>query len=63
MDPAGASAGTLTLVVETSEDQDVAPVSVTMVTAIALCLAVTIVFGVWPAPVVDFAHKATLLFR
>ncbi len=34
-----------------------------MVTAIALCLAVTIVFGVWPAPVVDFAHKATLLFR
>jgi NADH-quinone oxidoreductase subunit N len=63
VDPAGPSTGTLTLVAETSEDQDSAPVSVTMVTAIALCLAVTILFGVWPAPVVDFAHKATLLFR
>jgi hypothetical protein len=33
------------------------------VIAIALCLAVTVVFGLWPDPVVDFAHKATLLFR
>jgi NADH-quinone oxidoreductase subunit N len=30
--------------------------------AIGLCLAVTIVFGIFPAPLVDFAHKATLLF-
>jgi NADH-quinone oxidoreductase subunit N len=30
--------------------------------AIFVCLAVTVVFGIWPAPLVDFAHKATLLF-
>ncbi|MHB8594490.1 MAG: NADH-quinone oxidoreductase subunit N [Acidimicrobiales bacterium] len=30
--------------------------------AIGLCVAVTVVFGVWPAPLVDFAHRASLLF-
>ncbi len=30
--------------------------------AIGICLAVTVVFGIIPAPLVDFAHKATLLF-
>jgi len=30
--------------------------------AIGVCLAVTIVFGIIPGPLVDFAHKATLLF-
>jgi len=30
--------------------------------AIGLCLAVTVVFGVWPAPLTDFAHAASLLF-
>jgi hypothetical protein len=30
--------------------------------AIALCVAVTVLFGVWPAPLLDFAHRATLLF-
>ena len=30
--------------------------------AIALCVAVTVLFGVWPAPVLDFAHRAALLF-
>jgi len=30
--------------------------------AVALCTAVTVLFGVWPAPLVDFAHQATLLF-
>jgi hypothetical protein len=29
-------------------------------TAIAICVAVTILFGVWPAPIVDFAHRALL---
>jgi NADH-quinone oxidoreductase subunit N len=39
---------------------DVVPVGVAI--AIGLCLAVTVVFGIAPGPVVDFAHKATLLF-
>ncbi|HXY28967.1 MAG TPA: NADH-quinone oxidoreductase subunit N [Acidimicrobiales bacterium] len=30
--------------------------------AIGVCIAVTVVFGIIPAPLVDFAHKATLLF-
>jgi NADH-quinone oxidoreductase subunit N len=60
---AGEAVGTLTLVDGDSEELASAPVSATTVAAIALCLAVTVVFGIWPAPVVDFAHKATLLFR
>jgi hypothetical protein len=30
--------------------------------AVALCVGVTVVFGLWPAPLVDFAHLARLLF-
>lgn len=30
--------------------------------ATALCLGVTVVFGVWPQPLFDLAHSATLLF-
>jgi NADH-quinone oxidoreductase subunit N len=31
--------------------------------AIALCVAVTVVFGIVPAPLLTFAHQATLLFH
>ncbi len=37
--------------------------SVTTIVAIAVCLGVTVVFGVWPAPLVNFAHQATLLLQ
>jgi len=57
-----AEAGPLTLVLQSSEDPGEAPISPLTVTAIAVCLVVTVLFGIWPAPVVDFAHKATLLF-
>jgi NADH-quinone oxidoreductase subunit N len=30
--------------------------------ALALCVTVTVLFGIWPAPVLDFAHQAGLLF-
>jgi NADH-quinone oxidoreductase subunit N len=30
--------------------------------AIGICLAVTLVFGVWPQPLLDFANHASLLF-
>ncbi|HUO47954.1 MAG TPA: NADH-quinone oxidoreductase subunit N [Acidimicrobiales bacterium] len=30
--------------------------------AIAVCATVTVLFGLWPAPIIEFAHKATLLF-
>jgi NADH:ubiquinone oxidoreductase subunit 4 (subunit M) len=46
-----------------AEDPDsIVKVPVTVVVVVAVCLAVTIVFGIIPAPIVDFAHKATLLF-
>jgi NADH-quinone oxidoreductase subunit N len=59
---AESSVGTLTLV-ETSEEAPSAPVSVTTIVAIAVCLGVTVVFGLWPAPLVNFAHQATLLLQ
>ena len=30
--------------------------------AIGLCVAVTVVFGIFPAPLLDFANHASLLF-
>ena len=30
--------------------------------AIGTCVAFTVVFGIIPGPIVDFAHQATLLF-
>jgi hypothetical protein len=30
--------------------------------AIWTCVAVTVLFGVWPQPLIDFANHATLLF-
>ena len=38
------------------------PVPVLSTLAIALCTGVTVLFGVWPQPLIDFAHQATLLF-
>jgi NADH-quinone oxidoreductase subunit N len=38
------------------------PVPAATAVAITLCVGVTVVFGVIPAPLVDFAHQATLLF-
>ena len=29
---------------------------------LGICVAVTVVFGIWPQPLVEFAHQATLLF-
>ena len=40
----------------------VARVPVLGAVAVGLCVAVTVVFGFWPAPLTDFAHHATLLF-
>ncbi len=45
-----------------SEETDLPRVPALTSVALALCVGVTVVFGVWPAPIVDFAHQATLLF-
>jgi NADH-quinone oxidoreductase subunit N len=44
-------------------DRPPVPVPVGSEVAIALCTAVTVVFGFWPAPLVDLASKATLFFH
>ncbi len=45
-----------------SHPTDVVHVPWATAVAIGLCLAVTVGFGVFPTPLLDFAHKATLLF-
>jgi hypothetical protein len=37
-------------------------VPITTAVGIAVCVVVTILFGVWPQPLFNFAHAATLLF-
>jgi len=44
-------------------EPDVVTVPITSAVGIGLCVAFTVVFGIWPAPIVDLAHQATLLFR
>ncbi len=38
------------------------PVPASLAVALGLCATVTVVFGLYPAPLIDFAHSATLLF-
>ena len=38
------------------------PVPALSALAIGLCTGVTVLFGVWPQPLIDFANHATLLF-
>lgn len=46
---------------EDVESQSVVPLSIA--TAIAICAGFTVLFGVWPSPIVNFAHAATLLLH
>ncbi len=46
---------------ESGEDERV-PVPALSALAIGLCTGVTVLFGVWPQPLIDFANHATLLF-
>jgi NADH-quinone oxidoreductase subunit N len=47
---------------ETDDDNAEASTPVLTALAIGLCTGVTVVFGVWPQPLIDFANHATLLF-
>ncbi len=47
---------------ETAEGPEKVPVPALTGLAIALCTGVTVLFGVWPQPLIDFANHATLLF-
>jgi NADH-quinone oxidoreductase subunit N len=62
-----AEPASLAVLTEEAPDADVAsrrvPVPRLTGWAIGLCVAFTIVFGIVPAPIVDFAHQATLLLH
>ncbi len=45
-----------------SPTPEAVPVPALSALAIALCVGVTVLFGVWPQPLIDFANHATLLF-
>ncbi len=47
---------------ETDAEPERVPVPALAGLAIALCTGVTVLFGVWPQPLIDFANHATLLF-
>jgi NADH-quinone oxidoreductase subunit N len=47
---------------ESEETPGAVRVPVLSALAIALCTGVTVLFGVWPQPLIDFANHATLLF-
>jgi NADH-quinone oxidoreductase subunit N len=65
-EPGQAERASLALMTEAPVAADVADrvVDVPPLTwvAIALCAAFTVVFGIIPEPIIDFAHQATLLF-
>ncbi len=44
-----------------SEAPPVIPLSVA--TAITICAGFTVLFGIWPSPIINFAHAATLLLH
>jgi hypothetical protein len=48
--------------VESVASRGVVPVPPLTVLAIGLSVAFTVVFGIIPEPILDFAHQATLLF-
>jgi NADH-quinone oxidoreductase subunit N len=54
------------ILLEDEEEQEPVParVPVPALSGVAIwtCVAVTVVFGVWPQPLIDFANHATLLF-
>jgi NADH-quinone oxidoreductase subunit N len=68
----GAAAGAVTtlneqiLLADEDQPQDASPERVPVpalsALAIGICTGVTVLFGVWPQPLIDFAHEATLLF-
>ncbi len=47
---------------EVVADGERVPVPALTAVAVGLCVAVTVVFGIFPAPLIDLAHQATLLF-
>jgi hypothetical protein len=43
-------------------ERGVVPVPPLTAVCIGICVAFSVVFGIIPGPIVDFAHQATLLF-
>jgi NADH-quinone oxidoreductase subunit N len=50
---------------EVTDDAPTGPgtVPLSIATGIAICAGFTVLFGVWPSPIVNFAHAATLILH
>jgi hypothetical protein len=64
---AGTTLSSLAVLTDGAPDESVVsrgvvPVPTLAAVAIGLTVAFTVVFGIIPAPILDFAHHATLLF-
>ena len=46
-----------------TEGEEELTVPLSVATGIAICAGVTVLFGVWPSPIIDFAHAATLILH
>ena len=60
---AGSSSEAALLPGEEEADAGVLPVAPTVAVSLALCVGVTVLFGLWPAPLVNFAHHAVLYLK
>jgi len=49
--------------VETLGDEAPVEIPLGISTGIAICAGFTVLFGLWPSPIIDFAHAATLLIH
>ena len=58
-----AASGAVADVASEAADQGVIPVPLSIATAIAVCGGFTVLFGLWPSPIINFAHAATLLLH
>jgi NADH:ubiquinone oxidoreductase subunit 2 (subunit N) len=52
-----------TVAPEDTEDQQVMVIPLSTAAAITICAGFTVLFGLWPSPIINFAHAATLLLH
>ncbi|HEY3702121.1 MAG TPA: proton-conducting transporter membrane subunit, partial [Acidimicrobiales bacterium] len=62
--PGGVAVAERTVVAEKAQGEENSPIRVPLLAGVGVLVsaAFTVFFGLYPAPLIDFAHRATLLF-
>jgi NADH-quinone oxidoreductase subunit N len=65
---AGSTSGAVSTIVapvraEVSDDEAPMEIPLGVAAGITICAGFTVLFGLWPSPIIDFAHAATLLIH